>query len=155
MMLHGTHGPYLMHLSRRRIGLLVALLALLLLLLALVTARGAAAAPLLDRGDEPTWARDAVGTLQARGLLESPPGGAYKGDRAMTRDEAAELLGALRALVDREQADLGSRAELGELERQVEALHDALEGEGTRTDALGPRVEELEQRVEGVDRPSL
>lgn len=149
MMLQRTHGPYLMHLSRRRIGLLVALLFLMLLLFALITARSAAAAPLMDRGDESPWARDAVGTLQARGLVEGyPDGGAFKGDRAMTRDEAADLLSALRALMDEQQSRLGSRADLQDLERQVESLHDAMEGTGTRVDGLTPRVESLEKTTD-------
>lgn len=147
MMLQRTHGPYLMHLSRRRIGLLVALLAILLLLFALITARSAAAAPLVDRGDENPWARDAVGTLQSRGLVEGYPDGAYKGDRAMSRDEAADLLSALRALMDEQQSQLGTKADLGDLERQVEALHDALEGDGTRVDALEQRVDTVEKSL--------
>lgn len=148
MILQRTHGPYLAHLSRRRIGLLVALLALMLLLFALITARSAAAAPLVDRGDEDSWARDAVGTLQARGLVEGYPDGSYKGDRAMSRDEAADVLSALRALMDEEQAKFGTRADLGDLERQVETLHDALEGEGTRVDTLEERVKTVEKGAE-------
>lgn len=148
MMLQRTHGPYLMHLSRRRIGLLVALLFLMLLLFALITARSAAAAPLMDRGDEAPWARDAVGTLQDRGLVEGYPDGAYKGDRAMTRDEAADLLSALRALMDEQQARLGSKQDLQDLEQQVEALHDALEGTGTSVDGLEQRVESLEKTTD-------
>lgn len=157
-MMHRARSAYILHLSRHRIGILVAfLLALLLLLLAvaLFSARTAAAAPLLDGGNERPWARDAVATLTAAGVVEGYPDGTYKGDRSMTRDEAARLLSTAQARLAELQAGTASRSDLDSLSREIESLHDELESEGTGSDSAGGRVERLEDRVDHLDRPSL
>lgn len=153
-----AHTAWLPHLTRHRIGLLVAFLAALLaflLLLAWMSARMAAAAPLLDGVDERSWARDAVAGLTAAGLVQGYPDGTYKGDRSMTRDEAARLLELVQQRLEEQGAGTATREDLDSLTRQVEALHDALEAEGVRGDDAGRRVDNLEKRLENLDRPGL
>ncbi|HXE71258.1 MAG TPA: S-layer homology domain-containing protein [Candidatus Nitrosotenuis sp.] len=133
---------------------LAAMLVLVFFLIALVLARAAAAAPLVDRGGSPQ-AQDAVATLVARGLLTGYPDGTFKGDRAITRSELADILARLRALVETGNSGLATRAEAGDLQKTVDALYrqmDELEG---RVDGVEQGVQGLQRRTDRVNRPGF
>ena len=53
------------------------------------------AAPLFPDVPENHWARDAVATLAAKGIVEGYPDGTFKGDRNATRWEVAMMVARL------------------------------------------------------------
>lgn len=81
------------------------------------------------------WAYDAIGQLAAKGILSGYPDGLYKGNRSMTRYEAASAIARAVAYVDMTKA---SKQDVEMLKKLVIEFKDEL-------DALGVRVDELEK----------
>ena len=70
---------------------------------AVTMAAPAFAAPLFPDVPENHWARDAVATLAAKGIVEGYPDGTFKGDRAATRWEVAMVVARLLAKMEQER----------------------------------------------------
>ena len=77
--------------------------------LTLVMAASAWAQPFADT-PATHWARDALATLAAKGLIEGYPDGTFKGDRSMTRYEMAMVVARLLARIESAQVQAPGRA---------------------------------------------
>lgn len=126
----------------------------LLLSLAALTSM-AHSAPLFPDLPAEHWARDAVATLAARGLVEGYPDGTFKGDRAMTRWEVAVVVARALARMENEGASFATRADLEALRPLVNGLRDELEAMGVRISALEDNVSDLNARVTELERISF
>ncbi len=126
------------------------------LLLSVVALTSAArSAPLFPDLPAEHWARDAVATLAARGLVEGYPDGTFKGDRAMTRWEVAVVVARALARMETEGATFATRADLEALRPLVNGLRDELEALGVRVSALEDNVSRLDKRVTELERISF
>lgn len=105
----------------------------------------ATSAPMFPDLPQEHWARDAVAALAAKGLVEGYPDGTFKGDRAATRYEVAMIVARLLAKIEQEHATFATKADLEALRKLVNQLKDEL-------DALGVRVQNLEQNVGRLDK---
>ena len=112
----------------------------------------ALSAPLFPDVPENHWARDAVATLAAKGLVEGYPDGTFKGDRAATRWEVAMIVARLLAKMEQEHATFATKAELEELRKLVNALREELDALGVRVTNLEENVSRLDQRVTELER---
>jgi hypothetical protein len=115
----------------------------------------ASAAPLFPDLPDDHWARDAVASLAAKGLLEGYPDGTFKGDRSASRWETAMMVARLLARMEQEHATFATRAELQELRKLVEALRQELAALGVRVDNLEQGVSALDKRVTELERISF
>ncbi|MGC9490376.1 MAG: S-layer homology domain-containing protein [Thermovirgaceae bacterium] len=88
------------------------------------------------------WAYDAVSQLAARGIVTGYPDGAFKGEWKATRYEMASVVARALAYVDMNKA---STEDLELLKRLVVEFKDEL-------DALGVKVEDLDDRVDVLER---
>jgi hypothetical protein len=113
------------------------------------------AAPLFPDVSDSQRARDAVGTLAAKGLVEGYPDGTFKGDRAASRWELAMVVARLLAKMEQEQATFATRAEQDELRQLVNALREELDALGVRVESLEKGVESLDTRVTELERISF
>ncbi len=109
-------------------------------------------APLFPDVPQDMWARDAVATLAAKGLVEGYPDGTFKGDRNASRWEVAQVVARLLAQLENEHATLATKAELAELEKLSQALQGELQALGARTKTLEEKVLNLDQRVNELER---
>ncbi len=125
---------------------------LLAALLALVMVVPAWAAPLFPDVPANHWARDAVASLAARGLVEGYPDGNFKGDQACTRWEAAMIVARLLAKMEEEHATFASKADLEEVRRLASALREELDALGVRVTKLEENVARLDKRVNELER---
>lgn len=112
----------------------------------------AMAAPLFPDVPENHWARDAVATLAAKGIVEGYPDGTFKGDRAATRWEVAMIVARLLAKMEQEHATFATKAELEELRKLVNALREELDALGVRVTNLEENVARIDQRVTELER---
>lgn len=119
---------------------------------ALSIAAPAFAAPLFPDVPENHWARDAVATLAAKGIVEGYPDGTFKGDRAATRWEVAMVVARLLAKMEHEHATFATKAELAELQKLVDALRSELDALGVRVTKLEDQVAKLDLRVSELER---
>ncbi|MEW6280045.1 MAG: hypothetical protein AB1758_15555 [Candidatus Eremiobacterota bacterium] len=108
------------------------------------------AAPLQEPSDR--QAQEAVKLLQAWGLVEGYPGGAFRGERAMTRWEVAMLVARAMARLESQHGQFASRAQREEVQRLTESFREELAALGVRVDNLERQVERLDKRVEQVGR---
>jgi len=125
---------------------------LLAALLALVMVVPSWAAPLFPDVPENHWARDAVASLAARGLVEGYPDGTFKGDRASTRWEVAMIMARFLAKMEEEHATFASKADLAEVRKLVNALREELDALGVRVTNLEEGVARLDSRVSELER---
>lgn len=119
---------------------------------ALGMAAPAFAAPLFPDVPENHWARDAVATLAAKGIVEGYPDGTFKGDRSATRWEVAMVVARLLAKMEQEHATFATKAELAELQKLVDALRSELDALGVRVTKLEDDVQKLDMRVSELER---
>lgn len=110
------------------------------------------AAPLFPDVPENHWARDAVATLAAKGIVEGYPDGTFKGDRNATRWEVAMMVARLLGQMEQEHATFATKAELAELQKLVDALRSELDALGARVGVLENRVDKLDLRVSELER---
>lgn len=110
------------------------------------------AAPLFPDVPENHWARDAVATLAARGIVEGYPDGTFKGDRAATRWEVAMVVARLLARMEQEHATFATKAELEELRKLAAALREELDALGVRVTNLEEATDRLDMRVSDLER---
>jgi hypothetical protein len=103
------------------------------------------AAPLFPDVRDDHWAKDAVASLAASGLLEGYPDGTFKGDRAATRWEVAMMVARLLAKMEQSHATFATKAQLEQLTKLADALKDELS-------ALGVRVTKLEEVTKSIDK---
>lgn len=122
------------------------------LLLLLAVAFPAWAAPVLPDVPEAHWARDAVASLVARGLIEGYPDGTWKGDRAASRWEMALLLARLLARAEQDHATFATLRDREEIRKLATALGEELEALGVRTTALEQSAARLDRRVAELER---
>lgn len=115
------------------------------ILLALALVCPSWGAPLNEPGDR--QAVEAVKLLQEWGLIEGYPDGSFRGERAMSRYEVAILIARALARLETQHAELASRSELAELHRLAEAFRSELEALGVRVDNLEESVARLDKRV--------
>ncbi len=125
---------------------------ILAVLLLLVWGAPTYAAPVLPDVPEAHWARDAVASLVARGVVEGYPDGTWKGDRATTRWEVAILLARVLARAEQDHATFATRTELDEVQKLATALREELEALGVRTTALEQSAARLDRRVAELER---
>lgn len=112
----------------------------------------ALAAPLFPDVPENHWARDAVATLAAKGIVEGYPDGTFKGDRNATRWEVAMMVARLLGQMEQEHATFATKAELAELQKLVDALRSELDALGARVGTLEDKVDKLDLRVSELER---
>lgn len=98
------------------------------------------------------WAKDAVATLAAKGVLEGYPDGTFKGDRSASRWEVAMQLARLLTKMEQEQQTFASQQELQAVQKLALALRDELDALGVRTSALEDHAGRLEARVSELER---
>ena len=122
---------------------------------AVLLASLAQAAPLFPDVPENHWAKDAVATLAAKGLVEGYPDGTFKGDRSASRWEVAMIVARLLAKMEQEHATFATKAELDELRKLVNALREELDALGIRVDNLEENVGRLDSRVTELERISF
>lgn len=115
----------------------------------------ALSAPLFPDVPENHWAKDAVASLAAKGIVEGYPDGTFKGDRNMSRWEAALVTARLLSKLQESHLTLASKAELEELNKLASALREELDVLGARTSALEAKVDLLDQRVSELERISF
>lgn len=120
-----------------------ALLAVAAILACTASAR---AAPLFTDLPE-NYARPAVESLSKRGVVGGYPDGTFKGGRAATRYEVAQIIARVIALEEKTHAGLATPAELEELKRILGAIGPRVEDVGTRTRRLEAAVESLKGRA--------
>lgn len=112
----------------------------------------ALSAPLFPDVPEDHWARDAVATLAARGLVEGYPDGTFKGDRAASRWEVAMIVARLLARMEAEHATFAAKADLEEVRKLAAALRQELDALGVRVTNLEEATGRLDQRVADLER---
>ncbi|MCR4783332.1 MAG: S-layer homology domain-containing protein [bacterium] len=110
------------------------------------------AAPLFPDVPENIWARDAVATLAAKGLVEGYPDGTFKGDRQASRWETALVVARLLSQLENQHASLATKAELAELQKLAQSLQEELQALGVRTAILEKKVDKLDARVSELER---
>jgi vacuolar-type H+-ATPase subunit I/STV1 len=103
----------------------------------------------------PEWARDAVETLQQRGIIKGYPDGSTGGERPVTRNECAELIERLDQERLREEAAFSSKSDLDETREAAGSLVEQIDGLDTRVQNLEEQTDHLDQRKDEVRRPSL
>lgn len=130
----------------KKIGILI----ISALVLGLV--QSASAAPLFPDLSEQHWARDAVRSLAAKGIIEGYPDGTFKGDRAASRFETALMVARLLAAMERTHATFATKAELNEVRKLAEAYREELNAIGVRVTNLEEDVSLLDKRVNELER---
>ena len=110
------------------------------------------AAPLFPDVPENHWAGDAVAALAAKGLVEGYPDGTFKGDRSASRWETAMVVARLLAKMEQEHSTFATRVEADEVRRLALALRDELDALGVRVDNLEEQVGLLDRRVTELER---
>lgn len=119
---------------------------ILLLLTAVLALAGSAwGAPLMP---EDRQASDALALLREWGVVEGYPEGGFRGDRAVSRWEAATIVARTLAALESRHEPLLTRAQLEELNSLALAYRDELEALGVRVGNLEDQVERLDRRVE-------
>ena len=88
------------------------------------------------------WAYDAVEQMAAKGILEGYPNGTFKGNRAMTRYEIAQM-------VARMMANGVGGADADKLKALIVEFAPELEALGVKVDGFDGRLSKLEQGVGG------
>lgn len=89
------------------------------------------------------WAYDAVEQLAAKGILEGYPNGTFKGNRAMTRYEIAQM-------VARMMANGVGGADADKLKALIVEFAPELEALGVKVDGFDGRLTKLEKGVGGI-----
>ncbi|MBI3924155.1 MAG: hypothetical protein HY319_01315 [Armatimonadetes bacterium] len=130
--------------------MLVRVVVVVVVLLTLGMARSPGVAAPLPGGDPE--AQDAVALLRAMGIVEEDPRGGFRGDRAISRWEAAATVARALGRMEAARSELLSRTELQELMRVGESLRDELEALGVRVQSLEEAAERLDSRVESLGR---
>jgi hypothetical protein len=103
----------------------------------------------------PEWAKDAVETLQQRGIIEGYPDGGMGGSRPATRNELAELIERLDQERLSEEAEFSSKSDLDETRQGVSGLSEELDALDARVQNLEENTDNLQQRGDETRRPSL
>ncbi len=103
----------------------------------------------------PTWATDAVQTLEERQLIKGYPSHAESSDRPMTRDEMAELLNRVDVQRVEEDSATASKPELKTVQDEVSGIREDIEAMNTRTEELERDEDQLKERQSDTNRPSL
>lgn len=111
-----------------------------------------AAAPLFDDPWTSSWAADSVAALAAKGLIQGFPDGTFKGDRSATRWELASLVARLLSRIEGGQAGFATGSSVEEVTRLALALRPELEALGARVDHLEQKLSGLDSRVTGLER---
>ena len=88
------------------------------------------------------WAYDAVEQLAAKGILEGYPNGTFKGNRAMTRYEIAQM-------VARMMANGVGGADADKLRKLIDEFAPELEALGVKVDGFDGRLSKLEKGLGG------
>ncbi|MBQ9423543.1 MAG: S-layer homology domain-containing protein, partial [Pyramidobacter sp.] len=116
-------------------------------MLAVAAAASLAAAPAFAANpfsDVPMnhWAYDAVEQMAAKGILEGYPNGTFKGNRAMTRYEIAQMVARMMA------KGVGG-ADADQLQKLIDEFAPELEALGVKVDGFDGRLSKLEKGVGG------
>ena len=112
----------------------------------------AEAAPLFPDVPDTHWAKDAVSSLAARGLLEGYPDGTFKGDRASSRFEVAMIVARLLAAYEHDTTNFATKADLDTLRQLANAMRPELEALGVRVTNLEEQTARLDKRVTELER---
>ena len=115
----------------------------------------AVSAPLFPDLPDGHWARDAVAQLAAKGLVEGYPDGTFTGDRSTSRWELAMIVARLLAKAEQAHQTFATKAELEQLRRLSEALSAELDALGVRVDNLEESTDLLDRRVTELERISF
>lgn len=128
------------------------LVAFVAVMLIMVMMAPAMAAPLF--GDVPAshWAKDAIASLAAKGLIEGYPDGTFKGDRATTRYEMAMIVARLLAKVDQMGANYASKADMETMKTLANDLRDELSAMGVRVASTKDNLQKLDDRVTALEK---
>jgi len=84
----------------------------------------------------PSPATPTILELAAEGVIDGYPGGAFAGDRPLTRYEMAAIIARIVAKIDDAAAQTASNADLTTLQRLTGVLADELDALGVRVNAL-------------------
>jgi len=125
---------------------------LVVIFMIIIMVAPAMAAPLF--GDVPAshWAKDAVASLAAKGLIEGYPDGTFKGDRATTRYEMALMVARLLAKVDQMGANYASKADMETIKGLVDGLREELDAMGVRVTSAEDNIQKLNTRVTALEK---
>ncbi|MBI2263665.1 MAG: S-layer homology domain-containing protein, partial [Armatimonadetes bacterium] len=127
----------------------------LAVLMAVLAAAPLMAAPFRDTPSA-HWALDALDQLASKGLVEGYPDTTYKGDRAATRYELAQVVARVVAKIEKmEPPDLSKYAtkqDLQTLRRLVDEFRSELDALGVRVGKLEDTLAALEARVTELER---
>ncbi len=113
------------------------------------------AAPLFPDVPENHWAVEAVRSLAGKGYLEGYADGTFKGDRCMTRWEMASVIARVLARCQEAEGSFATKAELEELRRLANNLRPELDALGTRVESLENQVVQLDKRTTELERISF
>ena len=97
-------------------------------------------------------AQDAVALLREWRLIDGYPDQSFKGDRSVSRLEAAMLLARTLAALEQRHHDFLDQQQLSELQRLQAEFASELEMLGVRVDSLQADIELLEKRVQERER---
>ena len=99
---------------------------------------------------QPHPAEDSVKTLEQKGVLKGYPDGQTRGNRSITRDELAQQLERLEALLSRQQQNYASKASFEAVQSVAEALYKEYDAVDTRVEQLERSQDHLRQRSDQV-----
>ncbi len=103
----------------------------------------------------PEWAKDAVDTLQQKGIMQGYPDGETSGQKATTRNEAAEIFERTDQQRLSEEEQYAPRSEADELRQEIQAVQQGSSDLETRVENLEQNTDNLEQREEQTARPRI
>src|SRR5207302_8829885 len=125
--------------------------------LTLVMAAPAWAQPFADT-PATHWARDALATPAAKGLIEGYPDGTFKGDRSMTRYEMAMVVARLLARIESAQVQAPTpqirpevgRSDVDTILRLVNEFRAELAAKNVRLTAVEEELNALKGKMDNV-----
>lgn len=125
---------------------------LVVIFMIIIMVAPAMAAPLF--GDVPAshWAKDAIASLAAKGMIEGYPDGTFKGDRATTRYEMALIVARVLAKVDQMGTNYASKADMETIKTLSDGLREELDAMGVRVTSAEDNLQKLNGRVTSLER---
>lgn len=103
----------------------------------------------------PEWAKDAVDTLQQKGIMQGYPDGETGGQRATTRNEAAEIIERTDQQRLRDEQQFAPRSEVDQLRQEIQEAQQGSSDLETRVENLEQNTDRLDQRDDNTARPRI
>lgn len=110
------------------------------------------AAPLFSDVTSDHWAADAVRELAGRGLIQGYADATFQGERCLTRWEMAAIVARVMTRLEESQASFATKEELEALNKLAEHLRPELQALGVRVQTLENKTSQLDARVSELER---